>query len=62
MSSLLVAVKSHLFSKFIHLNWEIGKRQSLAVGTWERGEVAAVNHGGRVIGERGEVAAVIQSW
>ena len=48
MSSLLVVVKSHLLLALVH-NWSILARrearwrQSLPVGTGERGEVAAIN-------------------
>ena len=59
MSSLLVAVKSHLFvglvhMQFVHLNGERGKAVAVnivAMGTWERGEAAVVTRSGHSGGE-----------
>ena len=59
MSSLLVAVKSLLFlglhsPQFVHLNRERGKAVAVnivAMGTWKRGEAAAVTRSGHSGGE-----------
>ena len=60
MSSLLIVVKSHTcsLSLSISIRREEKRRQLLAVGTGERGEVAAVNRGGRALMERGGAAGI----
>ena len=52
MSNLQVAVKSHLFlalsPQFVHLSQERDKVAAVtSSGHWDRGEVSAVNRGGR---------------